>query len=473
VLSLMAAGLLIGAQFSFTWLWTLFLCLWITLTGWQQLAGKWAEAGPLTFQQYLSYTAFWWVIFGGTGGLVWFFARHLEQALRTARRQTAALSQTVEALAVEPDLDKFLGQALTVIAGQFSAQYISLFFYDPERDALALHMGYLEGRVFTAAEIGANGPPPITAQHSPLLQELIHNQQPLVITDPANDPRLINRALLQSQGVKVMLVVPLILREAVIGYLGLNSVSQRRYRAEELSLARSLSQQVTLAVQLTRLAEAGQRSAVLEERNRLAREIHDTLAQGFTGIVIQLEAAEDALGDSPRDSAAHLDRARALARTSLAEARRSVQALRPSALEHKRFLDALRDSIQTLTADAGLQTQIRLPAESPLLQPDTETELLRLTQEAVTNVLKHAQATELKVTLTFSANQLTLTIADNGRGLNPVQITEPGQGGFGLVGMRERVKRLGGELNIDGDPDRGTTVTIQSPISNLHFYPTS
>jgi signal transduction histidine kinase len=444
VFSIIAAALLIGLWF-IQW-WTLGLCAWLGLVAWGQLNGYWASQYPLTTAEAIAYISLWWVVLGGTGGLAAFFANYLERSLHSSQSQTAALTQLTEALAI--------------FARQFKARFVNLFFNDNHQ--LQLHLAHVNGQIVTPT-LADGAPAPVTASESPIWQELDRDHKLILINNPAVDSRLLNRESIVAQKIQTLLYIPLLLQNTLIGFVSINSTEPRRYQPEELSLARALAQQITLAVQLTRLAEQSQQTAVIDERNRLAREIHDTLAQGFTGIVIQLEAAEDALTDSPQATATHLNRARQLARTSLAEARRSVRALRPAVLDHKPFAQALRDSVQALTLDSGLAIEINLPVDLPALGSDTETELLRLVQEAVTNVLKHAQATSLTLTLTQHSNTATLTITDNGQGFDPSQSTS----GFGLIGIKERATRLNAQLSIDSIPSRGTTISLRLPTSNF------
>ena len=199
---------------------------------------------------------------------------------------------------------------------------------------------------------------------------------------------------------------------------------------------------------------------ILAERSRMAREIHDTLAQGFTGIVIQLEAAEDGLQENdPEAAVAHLGRARALARTSLAEARRSVWALRPEVLEERDLPTALR----LLAEQMGAQTAVAFQLEGipRPLPPAVEDALLRIGQEGVTNAIRHAKATAVTIALAYQPAAVQLRVADNGRGFDPTQTpSSNGQGGFGLTSMRERATNIGGQLPIASQPHNGTTITL-------------
>ena len=248
-----------------------------------------------------------------------------------------------------------------------------------------------------------------------------------------------------------------------VGWFSVWHTESGSYRPEELALAQALAQQATIAVQLTRLADQGRQAAILQERNRMAREIHDTLAQGFTGVLIQLEAAKSILIQEPDEAKAHILQARDLARESLAEARRSVHALRPQALEDSNLPSALARLIERMTSGTPIEAKFQIDGAPRLLPPDTEHNLLRIGTEALTNALKHAQATEIRVTLGFGTTQVRLSVQDNGTGFNLSDQT--GRGGFGLTSMRERAERLGSQITIISEPGVGTTVTVAAPLS--------
>lgn len=234
------------------------------------------------------------------------------------------------------------------------------------------------------------------------------------------------------------------------------------YRPEEIGLAQALAHQVMLALRLTDLAEQNRRAAVFEERNRMARDIHDTLAQGFTGVIVQLEAAEDAIasGDA-KDADRHLVRAAGLARESLSEARRSVHALRPHALEERNFWDGLKRIIKQTTFGTPLQTKVELRGKLRELPALWQENLLHIGQEALSNTLKHAQASRFEAQLTFNATALRLELRDDGCGFKPSRRHD----GTGLAGMQERVKQMGGSLNVTASRSRGTKIVVVSPYT--------
>jgi signal transduction histidine kinase len=248
----------------------------------------------------------------------------------------------------------------------------------------------------------------------------------------------------------------------VEGVIGIRFKRKRIFRTEELELAQALAHQTMLAIQLMRLSQQGRQAAVAAERNRMARDIHDTLAQGFTGIIVQLEAAADATSEGLTSEAGqHLVRATELARGSLQEARRSVRALRPLALEEMGLCEAMQELLKKMTTGSGLRAEFILGGEPRLLPPEWDENILRISQEALTNSLRHAQASEFKTLLLFDPAVIRLTFRDNGRGFDP----EIKHDGFGLLGMRERAEAIGGRLIIQSGRGNGTIVSIDFPCS--------
>ncbi|MBU0610257.1 MAG: PAS domain S-box protein [Armatimonadetes bacterium] len=209
-------------------------------------------------------------------------------------------------------------------------------------------------------------------------------------------------------------------------------------------------------------AEAREHQVVVEERTRIAREIHDTLAQGFTGIIIQLEAAEDVLAEQPEAARLHMLQARTLARESLAEARRSVWALRPLALGADDLGYAFLHLVHSLSESSGTPIGFTLCGVLRPLSQDVEHHLLRIGQEALTNALRHAHAAEIRVTLTCGADSIELTVEDSGAGFD---VTSATYQGLGLRGMQERADALRGQLTITSVPGQGTLVRVVVPIA--------
>ena len=204
--------------------------------------------------------------------------------------------------------------------------------------------------------------------------------------------------------------------------------------------------------------------AVLQERNRIAREIHDNLAQEILGISVQLEIVARTMAATPDAARKHLDRARALVRSSVAEARRYVWDLRSQTLEERDLPAALAEMTRRLTAESGVQTQFSVGGTFRPLAPQVENNLLRVGQEAVGNAVRHAQARLISVSLDFGAREVRLEVKDDGRGFDSEHY-DGGRGGhFGLVGMRERAEQMGGSATVRSEPGAGTEVTVRVPI---------
>jgi signal transduction histidine kinase len=283
-------------------------------------------------------------------------------------------------------------------------------------------------------------------------QELFFTGVPIPYEDVDTDPRIPNalRAYFRSQGTRKILRLPMLVGGKVKGLITIWHAHRPPYQSAEIELAQALVHQAMLAIQ------SGQ-AARLEERNRMARDIHDTLAQGFTAIVIHLQAADDASAKGlKKDAQKHLQIARDLARQSLIEARRSVHALRPQALESTSFSDALKGMIRQSTAGTALHTRFQMRGHPRELSPLCQQNLLHIAQEALTNTLKHARACRFEVRLNFNKNELRLELEDDGEGFSMTDRHD----GFGLIGMRERVEQMSGTLTVTSSCEEGTKVTV-------------
>jgi signal transduction histidine kinase len=403
---------------------------------------------------------FWLGLYAASAWLSWLFARTLEAAVHTARGQRLALAHTLNAITPEASLDAVLAQTLAAMAEQLRAARAELWLRDAASDTLRLRLARGPQGPLETGEQRPGGGAAMAAAELPLWQALAADTKPLAVEDVANDARVLGRAQALAWGTRTLLYVPLLAAGETAGFFSLHSAERRRFSAEDLELAQALAQQVTLTMQLARLAEQGRQGAILAERNRMAREIHDTLAQGFTGIVVQLEAAEDVLGEKDPAASAHLARARLLARQSLAEARRSVYALRLPEPEREPLPTALRRSIGALAAGTPLAVAWEVDEPWPALPDELEQDLLRIGQEAATNVLKHARASRLRVALRAAADEVRLEVSDDGQGIDPAANAH---GGFGLLGMRERAARHGGALEVTSQPGKGTMVRCRLP----------
>ena len=202
-------------------------------------------------------------------------------------------------------------------------------------------------------------------------------------------------------------------------------------------------------------------SGVHEERERLALEIHDTIAQGLIGIVTQLQAARDTADAVAAED--HRQRAADLAREALGEARRSVQGLGPTGLDDADLDLALRDLVDRWSMDSGVRAELVVTGSPEPVSGDVAATVLRVTQEALTNVARHAAANRVGVTIAFTTDEVVLDVRDDGSGFDPVDDHRTGDGGFGLPGMRTRAARVRGDLIVESEPGEGTAVSLRVP----------
>ena len=388
----------------------------------------------------------------------------LRASEQVARGQVEALTQSLDVLATAPDPENFIGQMLSTIARLLNAQSVVLWVLDKSTDSLLLRSAWEDENLPGPDPEHPFIKDPLMWKQNPVMQELIFTGAPVVCDDIETDPRVSGdwADYLKRKRTRRFLAVPMFIGGEVRGFVGIRHFHGGSYRPEEIELTQALAHQVMLALQLNEFAEQGHRAAVFEERNRMARDIHDTLAQGFTGVIVQLEAAEDAIScGRQKEADKHLHRAAGLARQSLKEARRSVHALRPDALERDNFWEALKGIIKGTTAGTALHTTCELRGKLPELPPLWQENLLHIGQEALTNTLKYAQAQNFRTRLSCNGKGIRLELHDDGDGFDPKDRHD----GLGLTGMRERVKQMNGELQITSAPGEGTNVVVAVSVN--------
>ncbi len=219
-----------------------------------------------------------------------------------------------------------------------------------------------------------------------------------------------------------------------------------------------------LAATRAELAAAEHEAGTLEERGRLSREIHDTLAQGFASVVTHLEAADAVLDADPGRAREHLQAAEVVARESLDEARGLVWALRPPTLVDGGLPAAVERAASAATRADGPAVDVTISGDARPLHPDVEVTVLRAAQEGLANARRHAGSTRISLTLTYFDDEVALDVVDDGRGFDAGALAAPGPaGGHGLRGMRERAELLGGRLEVESSPGEGTALALSLP----------
>jgi signal transduction histidine kinase/ligand-binding sensor domain-containing protein len=231
-----------------------------------------------------------------------------------------------------------------------------------------------------------------------------------------------------------------------------------------LLVALALAAMIWLAYKLRDRQVRLQFAIVLEERARLAREVHDTLAQGFVGIASQLDVVEMSMPPDAGAARGALELARRMARHSLTEARRSVMDLRAAALEDQDLAVALESGVRLWAANSGIDVKVEASGEAGALPEEVAHHVFRIAQEAVANAVNHADPNQITLTLRINSRQLNLQIVDDGCGFEPEDVFTSRNGNFGLIGMRERAERLDGHLRLESHPSNGTCVDVTVPL---------
>jgi signal transduction histidine kinase len=268
------------------------------------------------------------------------------------------------------------------------------------------------------------------------------------------------RALIEREGLRLVVSTPLLSKGKTLGAIDLGTEVVRTIQPEELSLLAGIGHQIGVAVENARLYEQAQQLAVIRERNRLARDLHDSVMQALYGVTLYAEAAWRRLsaGDSSV-TGEHLREIRSTAQEALREMRLLIFELRPPVLKQEGLAAALRSRLESVEQRVGLETRLELDVQERLA-PEIEEALYRIALEALNNVLRHSFADHVCVTLRREAGRALLQVADDGVGFDPVATRKRG-GGLGLRGMEERVSRLGGRLALDSAPGEGARVRVE------------
>jgi PAS domain S-box-containing protein len=392
--------------------------------------------------------------------------KQAEEAKKAAEELASShvevMMRSLDVLAKEPAPEKYIAEILRTIAQHLRAHRVMLWLREQNDDSLRLHTVILNDKPIVTDETDH---PFVRTSSSwkqiPFLTGMLATKSTAVCEDVEDDSRLTSewRKYLTSRKTKRLVSVPMFLAGEFRGFISIHHSEAGTYRPDEIELAQSLAQHVMMAVHGQQVAEQERQAAILKERARLARDVHDTLAQGFTGVILQMEAAEEALFDENPDAAVQrVRRAREIARESLGEARRSVHALRPQALDKSGFAEALHSMLKNTTVGTSLRTSFCSEGEPMVLPANVEETLLRIGQEALSNALKHAHPTEFHIRLCFKSDAVRLELFDNGKGF----VVGQTNGGVGLLGMKERAEQIGATLTISSEPGKGTKIIALS-----------
>jgi signal transduction histidine kinase len=378
----------------------------------------------------------------------------VEARTRGERRrsdQLRAINELGRRISAILSLDELLPYLANSLQQTFNYSVVSIFLLDSSQEGVVLKAG--AGGHGEAIPLGF-----MARLGEGIVGMVAKSGEPWNVGDVASEPGYVPSRELRDTRAEI--AVPIKLGASTFGVLDVQSTTLDAFDEIDLFTVQTLGDQLAIAIENARLYQESRDVAVIEERNRMAREIHDTLAQGFTGIVLQLEAAEQALAEDNKDAQQHLDRARALAKESLKAARRSVWALRPRELEQLPLVAAIRREIEQFTQDTGVRASLNTAGDSRNPSAEIENALLRICQEALTNVRRHAQASRVEIGLAFDEGGVRLSIDDDGAGFDPDARIEDR---FGLISMGERAKLLGGALIVSSEKGKGTHLEVTIP----------
>ena len=386
-----------------------------------------------------------------------------------AKIQTDVVQLALDLLVREPDIEGFFGVFAKTLVDESESHGCGVWLIDEEHQRCDLWMAYLSDQLYTPKTADWDT---LTVPRESMADHLFTYTQGWTqsVEYRGDDPRLPEqvRAFNRDAGVDVVVAAPLVLGGRNLGWLALSTYSIPGCDGQwRVVLLEAIARQAALALHQSRLAELNRleerRKAILEERNRLARDIHDNLAQGFAAILMQLQAAHREAGMLPAAVASSIETAIDLARTHLTEARRSVGALRPNVGTGEDIATALRRLADLGQRTTGMPIDVVLD-ELPRFGDGVEREIIGIAQEALTNAVRHSRARRITIRAsTAQAVGLRLSVADDGRGITRDRPTS----GFGMTSMQERAERIGASLTIVTAPRNGTEVVLAWQPSSL------
>lgn len=391
-----------------------------------------------------------------------------EVALRTAELARRALQMEVCAKVSREitsilDLDKLLSCVVDLISAAFGLQSALIFLVDQKANRLVLRAASGEiGRQLESQGMH------LQFGRGSLNGEAACTNQAVLVNDVSQEPRYMFVGLLANT--KSEVVLPLRVGDCVVGTLDVQSDKPGAFCQRDVMVLQSLGDQVAIAIENARLYKRARLVATAKERQRLARELHDSVTQSLYSMTLLAETGRRAVGVADTERvASYLVRMGEIAQQALKEMRLLVYELRPPALEHEGLVRALQRRLNAVEVRAGMEARFLVEDEVELA-PVVEEALYRVGQEALNNVLKHSAATLVTVRICLNGEQVEMEIVDNGQGFDPARVGD--SGGMGLVTMRERVDRLGGALTILSVGGEGTTVkaSVVTGLSACSHY---
>jgi PAS domain S-box-containing protein len=383
----------------------------------------------------------------------------LEKRVEERTRELSALLEVARAASGSLELPEVLRRVARGLASAVGVRHCGIYLVDEERGCLIPMEGADPGSLPPKAAVGFRSRH-LEPSRDPFTREILETKRPVVCGDAEADPRT-DKEVVRLLGLKSILGVPFVVKGKVVAVAMLASFdAPHAFTEEQVQLAQGIANTVALAIENARLYARAREAATLEERARLARELHDSVTQSLYSIALFAEAARRlAMAGELETVQEHLGELGEAARQALKEMRLLVYELRQPALARAGLVGALRERLETVERRAGVEVEFSVEGEGKP-SPEVEEGLYRIAQEALNNALKHAHADSVRVRLRLAADSVELEIRDDGRGFDPAEST----GGLGIPGMRERARALGGEFGISSAPGEGTAVRVRIPL---------
>ena len=378
----------------------------------------------------------------------------LLHAERSRSRRLATVTEIARKVTSILDLQELLCETTELLASRFGYRSVSILLRDRDDD---------NWLVMAAGNDGAEHVATGARQH--ISTGMCGRAVTTGLTQLSNDTST-NPHFIQGPGMVACaeLDVPLKVGGRVLAVLSIESDSPNSFAEDEVPFVETLADQIAVAIENARLVERARELAASDERNRLAREIHDSLAQSLIAVSMELDAIQQLAADDPSRVIGLVGHARDLAHRAVEEARHAIWRLRPAPLERQSLAEALAAEVRSLEQGGAVeQSDCTIQGEPRPLAPEVDAALFRIAQEALSNVRKHARARRARVVLAYGEHSVRLLVEDDGRGFEPGSHAPGLDGGFGLGGISQRAALIGADLEIDASPGWGTRVRVFVP----------
>jgi PAS domain S-box-containing protein len=398
-------------------------------------------------------------------------AKRMEQRILEANRNLLALNAIANTVSQSLDLDTILNSALDKVLELMKGNTGGILLLDNESQSLSyrVYRGLSEEFVkgIAGLKLGEG------------IAGLVAKQgKPIYVDNVAEDPR-ITRSVVATEGLRAFASVPLISKGRVLGVMNIASHALQRFTPEDVQLLSSISNQIAVAIENAKLYEELQRKETMrgellhlvistqeEERRRIARGLHDEISQALTSLAVNLEAVADALPLDTDEVKARLKKVQSIAIGTLDEIHKVIWELRPTLLDDLGLIPAVESYVETHLAAAGVRTHFETAGSERRMPTRVETAIFRIIQEALTNIVRHADAESASISIEFEDNSILVHIEDDGKGFDledAMRATREGRG-LGLLSMKERAQLLGGSLNIKSKLGQGTQIDLEIPM---------